>query len=140
MLDTRKVGHEPVYWGVHVIVPEEQEPAKVGHSQLVGHEGYLQTIHGDSVQHNSSRSISEIPAGLGVVCGVEGILVYWQYLVLVAGIVYRPGVDEVFDVLASHVGQLLCPHHGPLELSHQQHVLVASLSCRTWSDHHIGRD
>ena len=139
-LDTRKVGHEPVYWEVLVIVPEEQEPATVGHSQVAGHEGCSKTIHGDSVQHDSSRSISEIHAGLGIVCGVEGISVYWQYLVLVVGIVYRPGVDEVFDVLALHVGRLLCPHHGPSELSHQQHVLVALLSCRTWSDHHIGRD
>ena len=121
-------------------MPEEQEPATVGHSQVAGHEGYLKTIHGDSVQHDSSRSISEIHAGLGIVCGVEGISVYWQYLVLMVGIVYRPGVDEVFDVLALHVGRPLCPHHGPSELSHQQHVLIALLSFRTWSYHHIGRD
>ena len=38
---------------------------------------------------------------------------------------------EVSDVPVSHVGPLLCPHHGPLELSPQQPVLIALLSCQT---------
>ena len=43
------MGHEPVYWEVLVIVPEEQELATVGHSQVAGHEGCSKTIHGDVI-------------------------------------------------------------------------------------------
>ena len=61
------MGHELAYWKVLVIVPEEQEPATVGQSQVAGHEGCSKTVHGHSVQHDSSQSISEIHAGLGIV-------------------------------------------------------------------------
>ena len=52
-----------------------------------------------------------------------------------AGVTLVQAGGEVSDVLVSHAGLLLCPHHGPLELSPQQPVLFTSLSCQTKSDH-----
>ena len=53
----------------------------------------------------------------------------WSKVELVVDVFSVQVESRVFDVLVSHAGQLLYPHHGLLGQTHQWLVLIALSSC-----------